>query len=141
MKPLEGMRILFADDSLYNMRPTREALELSGAFVATATDGTEVLQYFRDHTADPPQLLILDIMMSGGPEIETGEDGGRTTGVEVYRRLRKMGINIPIVISTVVSDPDILKEFQNDKVPILEKPYRYDELQRQIRKLTNRAEQ
>jgi CheY-like chemotaxis protein len=140
MKPLEGMRILFADDSLYNMRPTREALETAGAAVDKAIDGTEVIQYFRDHEADPPGVLILDIMMAGGQEIETGEDDGRTTGVEVYKRLKRMNISVPIVVSTVVSDQEILKDFRTDNVPILEKPYRYEDLQRLILKVTKRAE-
>jgi CheY-like chemotaxis protein len=132
---LKGLRILFADDATYSMRPTIEALEATGARVDVATDGTEVLGYLRKHKTDPPDLLILDIMMAGGTEIDL-PDGGRTTGVEVYKWMQKEKFRIPTVISTVVSDPSILEIFRRDeRIPILEKPYRFTDLEREIRKV------
>lgn len=137
---LKGLRILFADDATYAMKSTVDALIFDGAIVELATDGTEVLDYLRAHRADPPDLLILDIMMAGGSEISL-PDEGRSTGVEVYRIMQREDINIPTIVSTVVSDAAILDAFRHGQnIPILTKPYRIEELERQISKvLTERA--
>jgi CheY-like chemotaxis protein len=129
---LKGLRILFADDATYAMKSTVDALRFAGASVDLATDGTEVLVYLRAHRTNPPDVLILDIMMAGGAEISL-PDEGRSTGVEVYRRMREESIVIPTVISTVVSDPLILESFKHGgSIPILSKPYRVEELERDI---------
>ena len=129
MISLKGMEILFADDDKYNMRPVIDALEAHSANVILVTNGTSVLRYMRDNLDSPPHIIILDIMMAGGKDINT-DDGGRSTGVEVYRILRRdMKLNIPIVISTVVSDPAILSVFHSDpRVSIVSKPYLLSEL-------------
>jgi CheY-like chemotaxis protein len=135
MVSLKGLRILFADDETYSMRPTIEALENAGAQVDLVTDGTEVLEYMRQHKDDPYDVLILDIMMPGGTEVPT-PDGGRSTGVEVYRRMQKEKIKIPPVVSTTVTDNSILDVFLRDeKIPVIQKPYRFEELERQIQKV------
>ena len=135
MASLMGLRILFVDDETFNMRGTIDALENTGAKVDVVTDGTEALEYMRLHRNDPPGLLILDIMMAGGPEIET-RDEGRSTGVEIYRWMQRENIKIPTVISTVVSDASILDVFRHDKkIPIVRKPYRFEELEREIHKV------
>lgn len=129
---LKGKVILFADDDLYNMQSTRDALEVRGAIIRLATDGTEVLQYFRDHKDDPPDLLILDVMMAEGEEIKT-TDSGRSTGLEVYRRIRQQFSRLPIVVSTVVTDDKILSRFEGDsKTAVIRKGYRFTELQGKI---------
>jgi len=133
MTSLKDVRVLFADDELYSMRPTIDALEVRGAVVDVCKDGTEVLEYLRQHVHTMPQLVILDLMMAEGAEIRT-PDEGRSTGVEVYRRLRReIDARLPIVVSTVVTDDSMLGSFQNDrKVTIVRKPYQFDELLRAI---------
>jgi CheY-like chemotaxis protein len=133
MASLKGLRILFADDETYNMRGTIDALENAGAMVNVVTDGTEVLEYLRKHDGKLPDLLILDIMMPGGTEVLAPNEG-RSTGVEVYQKMQDLNIKIPIVVSTVVSDDSILGVFRRDGVPIVGKPYRFDELECQIDK-------
>jgi CheY-like chemotaxis protein len=116
------------------MRPTIEALRTSGARVEVRTDGTEVLEYLRNHKTDPPDVLILDIMMPAGAEMNP-MDGGRTTGIEVYKWMQKEKIRIPTVVSTIVNDASILRIFGDHNVPIVEKPYRFEELEREIHKV------
>jgi CheY-like chemotaxis protein len=139
MVSLNGLHILFADDATYNMRPTIDALETAGASVDVVTDGTEVMAYLRKHKINLPDVLILDIMMPGGPEMRL-TDGGRTTGVEVFKWMQKEKVRIPTVVSTVISDASVLEIFRHDpKISIIRKPYRFDELEREInRVLTER---
>jgi len=140
MTSLKGLRILFADDTTYSMQGTIEALRASGAEVNVKTDGTEVLEYMRGNKTNLPDLLILDIMMPEGTEIETKDDG-RSTGVEVYKWMLREKIKIPTVVSTVVSDPSILKIFSDDKrIAIVEKPYRFEQLEREIQKVLTERE-
>jgi CheY-like chemotaxis protein len=122
------------------MQGTIEALRASGAEVNVKTDGTEVLEYMRGNKTNLPDLLILDIMMPEGTEIETKDDG-RSTGVEVYKWMLREKIKIPTVVSTVVSDPSILKIFSDDKrIAIVEKPYRFEQLEREIQKVLTERE-
>jgi CheY-like chemotaxis protein len=134
MTSLKGLRILFADDARYSMRGTIEALEIAGAKVDVVTDGTEVLEYLRKYKAMLPDLLILDIMMPEGKEIVT-PDEGRSTGVEVYKWMQGENIMIPTVVSTVVTDRSILDNLRDQGIPIVQKPYRFEELEREIQKV------
>ncbi len=135
---LKGVRILLVDDEKYAMHGIVDALHAEGAEVTQVTDGTAALRYLREHRSSPPDLLILDIMMveGEGGEIKT-DDGGRTTGVEVYRKIRhELRMQIPTVVSTVVDDPEILKIFvaepRDARVTVIQKPYRFRDLLRQI---------
>lgn len=136
MKPLKGLKILFADDDTYDMRPTIDALESKGAHVTLVTDGTEVLEQLRKDLGSLPDLLILDVMMGEGDELTTN-DSGRSTGVKVYKKIRnEMKIDIPIIVSTVVTAPEIRQGFEGDKrLRYLNKPYRFSDLQRCIEAL------
>lgn len=139
MISLKGLRILFADDERYLMRPTIDALESKGAMVDLVTDGTSVLNYLREKNT-LPSVLILDIMMSGGKEVITKDDG-RSTGIEVYKRIRrnKKTESLPIVIASAISDKDILSVFEsNPKTSIITKPFRFTELCEAIDKVVSK---
>jgi CheY-like chemotaxis protein len=136
MMALNGMRVLLADDDEYDMRPTIIALEAEGASVEVVTDGTTALTVLQRDRESPPDLLILDIMMDQGDAIET-DDEGRSTGARVYEKIRKeLKLNLPIVVSSVVTDPKILKVFRNDpRIQMLSKPYGFSELHQAISRL------
>ncbi len=139
MISFNGLRILFADDEKYLMRPTIDALESKGAIVDLITDGTSVLNHLREKNT-LPSVLILDIMMPGGKELITKDDG-RSTGIEVYRIIRKnkKTESLPIVIASVTSDKDILSVFESSpKTSIIIKPYRFTELCDAIEKVISR---
>jgi CheY-like chemotaxis protein len=80
-------RILIADDELIIRRLLTVILEPGGYVVATAGDGAEALAKAQ---ADPPDLMILDLMM---PE---------TTGLEVLAALRQdpRFKKLPVVVAT-----------------------------------------
>ena len=132
-RPLE---ILFVDDERHAMAPTILALEADGHRVTVARDGTEALEAMRQMGTSQPDLIILDIMMPEGTEIHT-DDEGRSTGVELYRKLRaEMNIDTPIVVLTVVTDPAILRHLSTDRrVRIVNKPFRFEELLRSIERI------
>ncbi len=137
MGSLKGKSILFADDSVYAMLSTVDALRVLGARVDVVTDGAEALEYMRTHRNDPPDLLILDIMMpeGKGAEIKT-LDGGRSTGVEIYKWMQREKLGIPTVVSTIVCDDSILEVFRRDKkIAIVQKPYHFRDLENQILKV------
>jgi CheY-like chemotaxis protein len=136
MISLNGLRILFADDEKYLMRPTIDALESRGAIVDLVTDGTSILNYLHEKNT-LPSVLILDIMMPGGKEVFTKDDG-RSTGIEVYKRIRRniKTKDLPIVITSAISDKDILSVFESyPKTSIITKPFRFTELYDAIEKI------
>jgi adenylate cyclase len=83
-------RILVVDDTLDNLILMQALLE-DAYDVMTAESGTQALQ--QAQSADPPELILLDIMM---PEMD---------GYEVLRRLRQdpATANIPVIFLTALT--------------------------------------
>ena len=110
--------ILVVDDEPTLRETLAEALEGDGLRVVTAADGREALRQFR---ADPPDLVLLDLML---PQI---------SGIEVCRIMRRES-SVPIVMLTA-------KDGEIDKVVGLElgaddyvtKPFSLRELMARIR--------
>lgn len=88
----EPARILVADDVADNVEILRMRLESLGYEVAVATDGEQTLEAV---LADPPDLLLLDIMM---PKVD---------GLEVVRRIKSDPALpfIPVVLVTAKANP------------------------------------
>ncbi len=118
--------ILVVDDETTLRETLVEALELEGYRAIPAADGREALIRFR---ADPPDLVLLDVML---PEL---------SGVEVCRILRAESA-VPIIMLTA-------RDGEVDKVVGLElgaddyvtKPFSLRELTARIRAIFRRAEQ
>jgi DNA-binding NarL/FixJ family response regulator len=89
----EKPRLLLADDNLAMLSHVSDFLAKDFHIVAAVTDGDAVLHNYQERT---PDLLVLDISM------------GRTGGLEVARRLRKKGCQIPIVFLTVHREADFV---------------------------------
>lgn len=83
-------RILVVDDDEDIVRFVELNLELEGFAVTVAHDGVQALQLATD---DPPDLILLDVMMPG------------LDGVEVVRRLRSRSgtAGVPVVMLTAKS--------------------------------------
>jgi PAS domain S-box-containing protein len=63
-KPLEGVRILLAEDNDINQQIAVELLESAGAQVAVAMDGQEAIEQLFNQNADEPlQLVLMDLQM------------------------------------------------------------------------------
>jgi len=116
--PTDGQRILVVEDEASLADSVRYNLEREGYVVTVAADGREALERFR---ADPPALVILDLML---PEV---------SGLDLCRTIRS-GSDVPIIIVTA-------KDSEADKVAGLElgaddyvtKPFSMRELVSRVR--------
>ena len=110
--------MLLVDDEPLIRETVAEALEGDGLRVLTAADGREALQRVRE---DPPDLVLLDLMLPG------------IAGMEVCRILRRES-SVPIIMLTA-------RDSEVDKVVGLElgaddyvtKPFSLRELQARVR--------
>ncbi|MDX8034721.1 response regulator transcription factor [Lentzea sp. BCCO 10_0856] len=119
------MRILVVDDDRAVRESLRRSLQFNGYQVETAGDGMQALESV---TAARPDAMVLDVMMP------------RLDGLEVCRRLRSTGDDLPILVLTArdaVSDRvSGLDAGADDYLP---KPFALEELLARLRALLRRA--
>jgi two-component system response regulator MprA len=119
------MRILVVDDDRAVRESLRRSLQFNGYQVETAGDGQQALESV---TTARPDAMVLDVMMP------------RLDGLEVCRRLRSTGDDLPILVLTArdaVSDRvSGLDAGADDYLP---KPFALEELLARLRALLRRA--
>ena len=119
------MRILVVDDDRAVRESLRRSLTFNGYTVDTAGDGLEALEKV---IADRPDMLLLDVMMP------------RLDGLEVCRRLRSAGDDLPILVLTardsVSERVSGLDAGADDYLP---KPFALEELLARVRALLRRT--
>jgi two-component system response regulator MprA len=120
------MKVLVIDDEPAVRDSLRRALELEGYEVDLASDGEEALA--RLEGPAHPDALILDILMPG------------MDGLEVCRRLRASGDQVPVLMLTARAEVDSrvagLDAGADDYLP---KPFALAELLARLRALLRRA--
>ena len=118
-------RILVIDDETKIVDFIRRGLKYEGYEVDSAYDGLSGLAQARN---EPPDLMILDIMMPG------------LDGLEVCRRLRAEGwTELPILMLTAKDAvPDRVAGLDAGADDYLVKPFAFDELLARIRALLRR---
>jgi two-component system, OmpR family, response regulator MprA len=120
------MKILVVDDEPAVRESLRRALELEGYEVDLAADGEEALA--RLEQRDQPDALILDILMP------------RMDGLEVCRKLRLEGDEVPVLMLTARAEIDSrvagLDAGADDYLP---KPFALAELLARLRALLRRT--
>src|SRR5215470_14266573 len=118
------MRILVVDDDRAVRDSLRRSLEFNGYTVELATDGQQALDVV---AGQRPDAMVLDVMMP------------RLDGLEVCRRLRGAGDDLPILVLTArdaVSDRvSGLDAGADDYLP---KPFALEELLARLRALLRR---
>ncbi len=104
----------------------RRALSAEGYMVRLTASGQEAIEAF---TADPPQLLVLDIRLAD------------RDGREVCAALRARGLDLPVLFLTGRHElADRLAAFETGADDYLTKPFELDELLVRIRGLLRRAD-
>jgi two-component system, OmpR family, response regulator MprA len=123
---MRTMDILVVDDERAVRESLRRALDLEGYAVELASDGEEALQ--RLALRPSPDAVILDILMPG------------VDGLEVCRRLRVDGNQVPILMLTARAEVDSrvagLDAGADDYLP---KPFALAELLARLRALLRRS--
>jgi CheY-like chemotaxis protein len=103
-------RILFIEDDKFTLEQLQIALEDYDYEVVPASSAIKGMDLVNRMNFD---AVLLDIMMPPPEDIDPELVGnGRTTGVEICRRIRHLKPDLPIVVLSVVRDPGILRRIE-----------------------------
>ena len=117
------LNILLVDDEERFVTTVAERLELRGIRTRSATDGEEALQMIE---SDPPQVVILDVMMPG------------LGGLEVLKRIKAQTPHIHVILLTGHgSTKDGIEGMQLGAFDYLIKPLDIEELIRKMEEAIN----
>ena len=121
----QGLRVLVVDDEEYINDLIAAGLRFVGFDVDTAADGREALAKV---SSSRPDLIVLDVAM---PDMD---------GFEVVQRLRRDGVDTPVVFLTARDAPvDRVRGLRIGGDDYLTKPFSLDELLARIEAILRRA--
>jgi len=116
--PMASERLLLIEDDAAIVAGLRLSLSLEGYEVVTAADGEAGCRLAVD---DPPDLVLLDIMLPG------------MHGLEVLRRLRAVDPDLPVLILTARGEEgDKVLGLQLGADDYISKPFNLEELRARI---------
>jgi PAS domain S-box-containing protein len=113
--PLTLLRVLIVDDEPIIRSQLSDALRARGYEVTEASNGHGALAALDQDAAHAPSLILLDMTM---PDL---------SGIEVLRRIRESGSNVPVVLSSGYHDA-ALKLDSSSFQGFLVKPYTLSQL-------------
>lgn len=121
------MKVLLVEDNVQLNKALTTLLKRNSYVVDSAIDGEEALYFIREYQYD---VIVLDIML---PKID---------GLEVLRRVRKEGLQTPIILLTAKSTiEDKITGLDLGADDYLPKPFNAEELLARIRALGRRKAQ
>jgi two-component system response regulator AtoC len=116
-------RIVVAEDDEEMRRLIAATLRKDGFDVTEVSDGMRLLVHVIGRGTDPEgtlDLIISDFRMPA------------TTGLEVLRRLRKSGWNVPFILCTAFGDEATREHAEELGAVYLEKPFEIDDLRKAV---------
>src|ERR1043166_9207170 len=118
-------RVLVIEDDPASLRGLADNLKFEGYEVSTATDGETG---YRLQRTENPDLIVLDLMLP------------RMSGLELCRKLRTEGLQVPILMLTARSEEaDRVLGLDLGADDYVTKPFSVRELMARIRALLRRA--
>lgn len=107
--------ILFIDDEPRYVVAFQDELTQDKEYqVMLISDVDKAIAFLSEHREEV-ELVILDIMMPPGRALRDAETKrGRRTGVPLYAALRAVASDLPFIILTNVSDPEVEKSFEKE---------------------------
>jgi DNA-binding response OmpR family regulator len=130
------MKILWIDDDEWRSKPLKDSLELYDWEINFYSDYEKSYNDFEKIHAFY-QAVIIDIMMPPGKMFKNENDNvGTITGLLLYKKIRNLNKEIPILMYTVLRDKALLNKYINgdNKVAWLNKPASAEEI---ITKINN----
>jgi two-component system OmpR family response regulator len=82
---MDEYRVLIVDDEEELVTTIAERLQIRGIQAETETDGETALKMIE---ANPPQVVVLDVMMPG------------IGGIEILKRMNAQNLQIPVILLT-----------------------------------------
>lgn len=123
---METAHVLVVEDDRAIASAVRRGLIFEGYEVTVADSGPKALDIAREHM---PNLIVLDIMIPG------------VDGIEVCRRIRSAGEDVPILMLTARDDvADRVAGLDAGADDYLVKPFAFEELVARVRALLRRRE-
>ena len=108
------IKVLYVEDELFLGKIVKETLEGRGFDVAMETDGSAVMQKFRESN---PDICVLDVMLPHRNGFELAED------------IRAINDDIPIIFLTAKTQTeDVIKGFKTGGNDYMRKPFSMEEL-------------
>lgn len=120
------MQILLAEDESGIAHSLQKSFVAEGHQIKVASDGQEALDYLAESSFD---ILLLDWRMP------------RLSGIEVCKRLRQAGNNIPIILLTALADVSNKVEALNlGADDYITKPFSFEEVYARMQALLRRTQ-
>lgn len=113
---IKGARVLLVDDTPENLKVLRQTLEAEGFDILVATSGEQALKVV---SGNPPDLVLLDVMMPG------------LDGFETCRRMKADAATsaIPVIFVTARAEEDaVMKGFDVGGIDYVVKPFNHHEV-------------
>jgi DNA-binding response OmpR family regulator len=88
---MQNYHVLIVDDEEDYSTTVAERLQMRGINAQTAADGEIALKKIKEN---PPQVIVLDIMMPG------------ISGIEILQRINEQNLKIPVILLTGYGSTD-----------------------------------